>query len=594
MAPKRAPPAPPVFNFSSFADFLGSAIKDAGAGAALPSSNDLPTPAPASAPISAPTPAPTQIQAPTQAQVPAQVPVPTQVPVAPSTTKARKKNRKQAEKAKKAVTHTRKLVTIKKISTIENFNCENNLIKIEGWEVVMPKTKEVSQGELVIFIETDTFLPAGGDSPRAFAEVENETVFEGRKGFLVKPRKHTSIKNDRVVLSQGHIYRLSEFPRIWDDYNRRREKFEAEHGDDFGDFVATIRGVDFTRLLHSGVCKWISDAERAAAIPGPATGPAVLNRFPSFINKVNVTRVQNCPNLFLKEKYVTQVFQETLKMDGSSMTIYFLSKDDINNKYEYRYHIEELSNFGMEFTTHESGRLSVCSRERDLPFDGKSPYWQAALEQNYHTILPNLGTTIAIQGELVGHNIQGNPHNYPPDSQRFFVYSIFEPNSKKQWDPRKVEAWAAEQGVDHVPVYGYRIIPHIARHHEDLLIRADMHKGDEGLVFKNCDDGRWFKVLSRLYLMDKEAGDKPVVDTAGKGKGNVEDDYEGYEMPDDEFDQLIEDYESGALDNDPGVQAFVNEWEKNWYSVPCSTIPKRLLGIDNEERIRRTREWLRI
>ena len=71
-------------------------------------------------------------------------------------------------------------------------------------------------------------------------------------------------------------------------------------------------------------------------------------------------------------------------------------------------------------------------------------------------------------------------------------------------------------------------------------------------------------------------------------------------------DQLIQDYEEGKLDNDPGVQAFVEEWDRKWNSKPYSTIPgrllrsnamgmgKKLLGFDVKEQSKSACEWLRI
>lgn len=597
MAPKRAAARPPPsINFGSLADFLGGAIKDAGAAAQLPT--DLPPPC---VPVAQPVAAPGK-----KAAKPAAKPK-----TASNANTANNANTtdKSTGKPEVALDHPRKLVTLKKILRIETFNREHDLIQIEGWAIVARKTKYVQEGELVIFVETDTFLPAGKDDPWGdetywkFAEVGNETVFEGRKGFLVKPKTYTS--NDRVVLSQGHIYALSDFKNIFQDYCRRRETF----GDDFGAFVDSIREIDYTSLLGTGVCKWISDAERAAIFPAPsAGGTAALNKFPGFILKTTINRLQNCPNLFEKPKYRTQVFQESLKMDGASMSIYFVSHEDMK-KPDYYTHLRPLSNNGRNHTMLATGRMGVCSKERDIPFDSKIPYWQAALQQNYADILNKLGKTIVIQGELVGHNIQGNPHKYPVDTYCFFIYSIFEPEKRTtRWDPRKVERWAADHGAQHVPVYGYHNIPHIARNHEDLLIRADLHIGDEGLVFKNCADGRWFKVHSRIYLMQQEAklaakrGEKPLADEPIGG----EDDYQGWEMPDDEFEQLIQDYEEGKLDNDPGVQAFVEEWDRKWNSKPYSTIPgrllksnamgmgKKLLGFDVKEQSKSACEWLRI
>lgn len=116
--------------------------------------------------------------------------------------------------------------------------------------------------------------------------------------------------------------------------------------------------------------------------------------------------------------------------------------------------------------------------------------------------MAHAGLSIAIQGELVGWNIEGNPYNYPENKRDFFVYTVIDIETRERWHPKDVKSFADDLGLKHVKIIGYTSLPAIAKSHKDLLDRADKGEG-EGLVFKCCDDNRWFKVLSSKYIITK-------------------------------------------------------------------------------------------
>lgn len=116
--------------------------------------------------------------------------------------------------------------------------------------------------------------------------------------------------------------------------------------------------------------------------------------------------------------------------------------------------------------------------------------------------MAHAGLSIAIQGELVGWNIEGNPYNYPENKRDFFVYTVIDIETRERWHPKDVKSFADDLSLKHVKIIGYTTLPAIARSHKDLLDRADKGEG-EGLVFKCCDDNRWFKVLSSKYIITK-------------------------------------------------------------------------------------------
>ncbi|KAM7207221.1 hypothetical protein V8F20_002487, partial [Naviculisporaceae sp. PSN 640] len=390
----------------------------------------------------------------------------------------------------KVTTDIRKLVSVRKIDAIEGFDTINNLVQIEGWKVRAPKSKNFKKDELVIFLEVDTFLPAGGEFSSAFAEVGTSTIFEGEEGYRVTTHQYISFVSKKTIISQGHVYKLTQFPKIRADVQRREQDFAGGREA----FVKTIREIDYTTMLGPRVRKW-------EEYPSYAGITQAARKFPQFIQKTKVERVQNCPNLFIKRKYKKQIFQESVKMDGSSMTIYFVHKDS-----RYYSHLPPLqpNEPGLEYILLSNGRFGVCSKNCDLSYDPACPYWRAALQHKYHTKLSEYGKTIAVQGELVGDKIEGNMSNYPPGLVEFWMYSVYEIHGSVRWDPRVVEKWAAEQFLRHVPVTAYGTVHDFARKHDDFLLRADVASiGDEGFVYKNCTDGRWFKVHSRNYLLEK-------------------------------------------------------------------------------------------
>lgn len=130
------------------------------------------------------------------------------------------------------------------------------------------------------------------------------------------------------------------------------------------------------------------------------------------------------------------------------------------------------------------------------------------------------GMSIAIQGELVGWSIEGNPYNYPENKRDFFVYTVINIETRERWHPKDVKDFADVWGLKHVKIIGYTTLPAIAKSHKELVDRADKGEG-EGLVFKCCDDNRWFKVLSSKYIITK--GDEAralAEEKARSGKNN--------------------------------------------------------------------------
>lgn len=141
------------------------------------------------------------------------------------------------------------------------------------------------------------------------------------------------------------------------------------------------------------------------------------------------------------------------------------------------------------------------------------------------------------------------------------------PGSSKRWHPREVESFAAEHGLEHVPVLGYRTVREVARHHEDLQVRADLKDG-EGLVFKSCAvDGRWFKVLSSRWIMEK--GDEKLAKKGRKQVGVAVKEEEGaavmgWQMDAEGIAELLDIWENlvERMKVDHGLWQWVEDWKR--------------------------------
>ncbi|KAL1839912.1 hypothetical protein VTJ49DRAFT_1000 [Mycothermus thermophilus] len=279
--------------------------------------------------------------------------------------------------------------------------------------------------------------------------------------------------------------------------------------------------------------------------PRPGTNPSP----PSWIIKTSMERVQNCPNLFTKGKYKRFQYQESVKMDGAAITIYFVPRK--NPLYDA---LPELpprdssnANTFLMYAERQTGRLGVCTRNNDLlPHQLPNPQvplhniaWETAMAERFdkaltaECLLHGDGTgAIAVHAELVGPLVQGNP--YGMTRHQLFIYAIDDeagggrkpyirggvPVGTKRRHPKLVEQFAARHGLRHVEVRGYHSVGDIASSHEELIRRADEVDG-EGLVFKCCNDGRWFKVLSPKWILEKgdEQRAREMQQAKGKDKG---------------------------------------------------------------------------
>lgn len=217
-----------------------------------------------------------------------------------------------------------------------------------------------------------------------------------------------------------------------------------------------------------GITKWEMPA--GAALQGSPRG-----NFPGFLRKTDQERCQNLKYDIALHGEQGTLFEVTEKLDGSSMSAYFYD-----------------------------GVFGVCSRNIDLKEDDINTYWKVARELDLEHKMLALGVDYAIQGELIGPKIQGNP--YKLDKHEFCVFDIFDIKNYTYLTSAERYELANSLGLSHVPVLSEprNVISDI-----DLLLQDAEGKSilnrlteREGLVYKSIEDPNFsFKVISNKFLL---------------------------------------------------------------------------------------------
>jgi len=308
-------------------------------------------------------------------------------------------------------------------------------VVIDGW-VCVSKKDEFKVGDRGVYFEIDSFLPS----------TDTRFDFLSKQFITYKDVTGARLRTVRLrgQLSQGLFLPLSQFPEL--------------DGKQEGD--------DVTQDLK--IIKWEPTP--------PANQPeAKLNDpFPTFISKTDQPRIQNLLKYWDQNK--NQEFEVTIKLDGSSMTVY--RKGDLTG---------------------------VCSRNCELKQEDGGNYWKVATETRILQALEFLQRNIALQGELLGEGIQGN--NEKLKGVDFYLFDIYDIDTQKYLSPierQEIIKTLSDNGfkIKHVPILDNLVMNHTI---EEILALADgtslnASQKREGLVFKRLDGLFSFKAISNWYL----------------------------------------------------------------------------------------------
>lgn len=371
----------------------------------------------------------------------------------------------------------RKLASIQRIEEVKNIEGADLIqaYRVLGWWVV-DKRNTHNVGDLVVYVSIDSFVPhelapflSKGSAPREY---------NGVKGERLKTIRLKGQVSQGLLLKTNQLVFAFETKSIGPDSSAVLRIENLNH-----------EGADLTELL--GIQKW--EAPIPAQLQGQAKGT-----FPtSLIPKTDQERIQNCfgaiqkgDGLFLTEKFWNEELQEvqerdvvlpndfkkptyevTMKLDGSSMTI-------------FRWEDE----------------LRVCSRNMELKINDEN------VDNTFVKMALEIGERIpegyAFQGELMGEGIQGNREGFK--GHKFFIFDIFDILMHEYVDPTQRRSMCELYGLSHVPVLN--INANAPESVEAGLAIAEgpsiHHKVREGLVWKcNEDPSFSFKTISNKFLL---------------------------------------------------------------------------------------------
>lgn len=329
--------------------------------------------------------------------------------------------------------------TITEINPIPNADAIEVAL-LDGWKVVIRKG-EFEVGESVVYLEIDSWVPhklapflSKGKQPKEY---------EGIQGERLRTAKL------RGQVSQGLLLKI--------------------HYDQPGGYVR-IGDDTFVRLFHEdltgqlGVVKW--EPPIPAQMQGLASG-----LFPThLIPETDQECVQNLVNEIAFESSAQNLFEVTMKLDGSSCTIF-----------------------------RHKGKLRVCSRNMELkvcPENEQNTFVRMA--QKYSDVIRD---NIVIQGEVMGPGIQRNREGLK--DHELFIFDMCDIEQQRYFTPGERLNYAMKNDIPHVPVINEaQAIPDTV---DEILEYADIpsmnHKIAEGLVFKRLDGLFSFKAINNKFLL---------------------------------------------------------------------------------------------
>jgi RNA ligase (TIGR02306 family) len=354
------------------------------------------------------------------------------------------------------------------------------LVKIRGWQVVVQKgLYEV--GDIAVYFSIDALLPEVPEFEFLRDRCFKKETAEG-PGFRIKTIK---LKGQ---LSQGMMMPLKEITYA--------NVLKAKEDDDLTDILRIKK----------------YEPPLPANLAGNARG-----NFPSFIPKTDEHRIQNFIGRF-KENYASHLWEVSLKLDGSSMTVYHNKAVEIVYV-EPKTIIAKVARWFSETflgATRPKTRdaFGVCSRNIDLKESDDNTFWQTANKLELRDILTEhyeaTGRNLALQGEMMGPGIQGNRENLKETD--YFVFNIWDIDQQRYLNSVERSAFLFTYDLNPAHVYETKSFEDFTS--DDFLELADKGYGGgksinhpirEGLVFKSTvDPSISFKAISNRFLLKEK------------------------------------------------------------------------------------------
>jgi RNA ligase (TIGR02306 family) len=378
----------------------------------------------------------------------------------------------------------RKLASIQRVREILPIEGADaiELAVVNSWKVVTKKG-EFTSGDLCVYFEIDSFLPMEKDFE--FLRKSSYKKMGDLEGFRLKTIRL------RGQVSQGLCLPLSILEK---DDEMKIGISKQPWGDQlqlgpYDDAIVIEEGADVTEYMC--VLKY------EPPIPAELSGK-VKGGFPGFIRKTDEERIQNMTGHF--ERMKSEKYYVTEKLDGSSATYYF-----------------------------RDGLFGVCSRNLELADPGEfvpgtvlcddgmerpkkeNTFWKVAKELFIAEKLEILDQNYAIQGELIGEGIQGNPYKIKGHTVR--IFNVFNIDTQEYLGLEEMREFLGKINVDSNPI---EMVPILFENYtlpetiEDILSQAEgksvLNSGTEreGIVIRNKDKSISFKAISNNFLLKEK------------------------------------------------------------------------------------------
>lgn len=338
----------------------------------------------------------------------------------------------------------RKLASIKQIAEVRSIPDADKICayRVDGWWVVDAVGK-YQVGDLVVYCEVDSWIP--------------NTIAP----FLSKgqePREYEGVKGERLrtVRLRGQLSQGLLLP-----YSTLMSTYEGE-----ATSTDWFCNQDVTEEL--GILKY--EAPLTFYLAGEVRG-----MFPGVIPKTDQERIQNLVSELETWTNSNLSWEVTEKLDGSSMTVYVHDEDE-----------------------------GVCSRNLNLKESDTNSLWKLARKYDMITKIRATGRNLALQGEIIGEGIQGNP--YKLKGQDFYLFDIYDIDQGKYLTPTERVKLVETMGIKHVPIDTGEW--HFFDETVEYLLECAEGKSQlcatteqEGLVFKCHNADHSFKAISNKFLL---------------------------------------------------------------------------------------------
>lgn len=413
------------------------------------------------------------------------------------------------------VPETRKLASFRTVDHVEPIEGADaiELAVVGGWKVVTKKG-EFQPGDPCVYFEIDSFMPDGVPAWQFLID-KSPRIFNGVKGHKLRTIKL------RGQISQGLILPARAHPATKLVLSLDDAAFEFNAQDCTPEEVAIARDMrlgmdeygldprDLNLNTLLGIVKW--EPVMSAQLQGMAEG-----LFPSFIRKTDQERAQNLSEEIFGFTDVVIPANEALNRPE----IVRRAKGDPNAKYEITMKLDGSSMTVFARLTGESRDevdAGVCSRNLQLKVNeanAENTFVKMAIDSHLLGVLSLLaeehGLELAVQGELMGPNIQNNREELK--EFRFYVFDIYDIRNGVYLPPEERRAMfdrikAAGAKIEHVPIIAYsaNLLDTLGISTMDQLLKfaegpSIKHPIREGLVYKRLDGYFSFKTISNKYL----------------------------------------------------------------------------------------------